>query len=429
MNTKLSDCIAPDFRALHAFIKEEKYTEYWLRGGRGSTKSSFISLELILGVIKDPKANAVVFRRFENEIRDSVFGQLTWAINKLGLESSFKLQVSPFKIIYTPTGQQIIFKGADNPQKIKSINLGKGYLKFAWFEEVDQFGGMEEIRNILQSVFRGTNEKQIGFYSYNPPKSARSWANAETKLEKSGRYVHYSDYRSVPPDWLGTTFLMNAEHLKQTNFDAYRHEYLGEEIGTGLEVFNNVTLRPIADYEIGGFDPVYQGLDFGYTIDPMCFGQMYFDTKFRKLYIFFEISGVGISNRAFADMLTPDQKFSLTMADKASPKDIDELRDDYGLHILGAEKPPGSVEYGVKWLQDLDEIIIDPVRCPLSAKEFVNYCLQLNQGGEVINRFPDKDNHSIDMTRYAMSIQILQARAEKKRGKFKARPIPVTSRW
>lgn len=429
MNTRLSDCIAPDFRAVHSHVKNEKYTELWFRGGRGSTKSSFISIETILGVMKDPEANVVVFRRFENEIKDSVFGQLQWAIHKLQVDHLFKANVSPYKLTYLPTGQVIVFKGADNPLKIKSINLGRGYIKFAWFEEVDQFGGMEELRNILQSLFRGTNEKQIAFFSYNPPKSARSWVNAETRVEKSGRFVHYSDYRTVPPEWLGTTFLTNAEHLKRTNFDAYRHEYLGEEIGTGLEVFNNVTLRAIPDGEIQYFDNYQQGLDFGYAADPLAFIQMHFDTKYRKLYIFFEIEGQGMKNSVFAEKLSEEQRLNLTMADGAEPKSIDELRDDWGLKISGAKKGPGSVEHGIKWLQDLEEIIIDPTRCPLAAKEFMNYALEVNREGHVISKYPDKDNHTIDAIRYGCVLLINNARLEKKRGKMKVNPIPVISRW
>ena len=379
--------------------------------------------------MKTPEANAVCFRRFENEIRDSVFGQLRWAINKLGVDHLFKEYVSPFKLIYEPTGQVILFKGADNPKKIKSIKLATGYIKYAWFEEMVQFSGMEEIRDISQSLFRGTTKKQIALYSYNPPKSSRSWANAETKIEKKGRFVHYSDYREVPKDWLGETFITNAEHLKETNKDAYEHEYLGKETGTGLEVFNNVTLRKITDKEISYFDYIFQGLDFGYSIDPLSFLQTSYDAKKKTLYIFFEISGIGLKNSQFVNALSPEQLAEVTMADKAEPKSIDELRDDYNMNVIGADKPPGSVEHGIKWLQDLEEIVIDPVRCPLAGSEFINYALQVNRNNEVIGKFPDKDNHSIDAVRYAMALQIKQAKLEKRKNKFKVRTIPVISRW
>jgi phage terminase large subunit len=234
---RLSGLIAPSFHRLHNELKAELFDEYWLKGGRGSTKSTFVSIQILLGLLKDPEANAVVTRRYQNELRDTVYGQFEWTIARMGLGSYFKFQVAPMQIIYIPTGQKIVFKAADNPLKMKSINLGRGYIKYAWFEEVDQFAGMEEIRNILQSLFRGENKKRIVFFSYNPPKSGRSWVNQEAKIPKQGRRVHHSIYLDVPPEWLGERFLADAEHLKKTNETAYRHEYLGEEVGTGLEVF------------------------------------------------------------------------------------------------------------------------------------------------------------------------------------------------
>lgn len=409
-------------------MRQELYTEYWLRGGRGSTKSSFASIEIILGILSDPEANAIVFRRFENEIRDSVFGQIEWAINKMNLDHLFKSYTAPFRIIYTPTKQRILFKGADQPKKIKSIKLPKGYIKYAWFEEVDQFGGMDEIRNIIQSTFRGTTNKQIAIFSYNPPKSARSWTNEETRQKKPGRIVHYSDYRDVPSHWLGDTFIAEAEHLKEVNESAYRHEYLGEEVGTGLEVFDNVIIRPISDKEISYFDNFRQGLDFGYALDPMVFLQVHFDNKRKRLYIFFEIQGIKLSNRRFAHMLTFDQRTERTMADSAEPKSIDELRIDYDMNVVGVEKGPGSVDFGIKYLQDLEEIIIDGERCPLAAREFVNYALEISRTGDVISKYPDKDNHTIDAARYALSDLIMEARRKSKERKVE-QPVPVLSKW
>lgn len=397
---RLSNLIAPSFYGLHKDLKTEAYDEYWLKGGRGSTKSTFISIEILLGMMRDPEANAVIFRRYQNELRETVFGQLEWSATRMGIAHLFKFQVSPMQIIYIPTGQKTIFKAADNPRKLKSINLGKGYIKYAWFEELDQFASMDEIRNILQSLFRGENKKRISFYSYNPPKSGRSWVNQEAKMPKPGRRVHHSDYRDVPPEWLGERFLADAEHLKKTNETAYRHEYLGEEVGTGLEVFTNVELRAIGQEEIATFDRIRQGLDFGYAVDPLCFERMHYDRTRRRLYLFAEISGLNLFNRQFWKKA---QRFNdvLTVADSAEPKSIDELR-SFGMRIKGAKKGPGSVEFGIKFLQDLEKIIIDPERCPRAAKEFINYALEMDRQGEVKSRFPDKDDHAIDCARYAL---------------------------
>lgn len=424
---RLSALIAPDFRELHKTLKSSSPAEVWCRGGRGSTKSSFLAIQVLLGLTKDPEAHAFISRRYDNELRDSVFGQVMWAANKLGIAHLWRFMTSPMQAVNLMTGQKVLFRGVDNPLKAKSINLGKGYIKYFWAEEVDQYGGMEEVRSILQSVFRGEGGEKIALFSYNPPKSARAWVNQEVRIEKPGRIVHTSDYRTVPPEWLGARFIAEAEHLKAVNTTAYEHEYLGVEIGTGLEVFANIETRRITDEEKTGFGELRQGLDFGYAVDPLCFVRMYFDAKKRTLWIFEEIAGIGISNRAFAERASLDHRRTLTRADKAEPKSIDELRNDYGFKIVGAEKPPGSVEHGIKWLADLERIIIDPVACPLAAKEFVNYALETTRGGEVVSRYPDRDNHAIDAVRYGLQDEI--ASRPRKRPLTDDLALPTLTKW
>jgi phage terminase large subunit len=401
MEIKLDTLIAPSFYDIFHDVYNEKYNEFWLKGGRGSTKSTFVSVMILLGMIADPLANAIVFRRYQNELRDTVFGQIEWTATRIGISHLFKFQVSPMQIIYLPTGQKVVFKSADNPRKIKSINLGKGYIKYAWFEEVDQFASIDEIRNIIQSLFRGENHKRVSFFSFNPPRSSRSWVNAEVKINKFGRVVHHSDYRQVPKEWLGDMFIQEAEHLKKVNEQAYRHEYLGEEVGTGLEVFNNINIRAITQQEIEIFSNIRQGLDFGYAVDPVSFNKLEYDAKKRRILIYREYSGVNISNKKLYDNIK-DCSNILTIADSAEPKSIAELK-SYGMKIKGAKKGPDSVEYGVKFLQDLEEIVIDSSVCPRAAKEFINYSLETDRNGEIKSRFPDKDNHCIDDVRYSLN--------------------------
>ena len=200
---------------------------------------------------------------------------------------------------------------------------------------------------------------------------------------------------------MGERFVSDAEHLSKTNETAYRHEYLGEEVGTGLEVFNNVEIREIPDSEIIEFNYIRQGLDFGYAVDPVAFIRLHYDRKRRTVYLFREVSGIGIGNRALDARVNDEERRSGTLADR-EPKSIDELK-DYDWRIRGAEKPPGSVDHGTKWLSELERIVIDPVRCPLASREFINYALELNRSGDIISRYPDKDNHILDATRYALS--------------------------
>ena len=404
MKTRLSELLAPSFYSLHVDIKKNRHSEYWLKGGRGSTKSSFAALEIILGMMRDADngqhTNAVALRKVKDSLHESVFEQLAWAIEKLNVSHLWEIPKSKLELTYLPTGQKILFRGADKPKKIKSIKIKKGYIKYGWYEELDEFHGMEEIRVINQSLMRG-GDIFVVFYTYNPPKSGRSWVNQEAKVPKDGRRVHHSDYRSVPKEWLGKVFIAEAEHLKKTNSDAYRHEYLGEETGTGLEIFTNVTLRPIEIVEIKAFDKIHQGLDFGYAADPVCFEKVHYDKTRKKLYAYYEYSGINVSNRKLFENVK-EHKSIMTVADSAEPKSISELK-SYGMRIKGAKKGPDSVDYGIKYLSsEVEEIIIDNARCPRAAKEFINYALETDKNGEVKSSYPDKDNHSIDAIRYSL---------------------------
>lgn len=398
---QLTDLIAPSFYGVHHYLKEDRFTHYWLKGGRGSTKSSFISIEIILGMMRDPDANAVALRKVKENLRESVYEQLLWAIEVLGVSHLWHDSVSPMSLTYIPTGQKIIFRGADKPKKVKSSKLRRGYIKYVWYEEVDEFEGMEAIRTINQTFLRGGSTFTV-FYSYNPPKSQRNWVNAEVTEKRPDRLVHHSTYLTVPRQWLGEQFFVEAEHLQKTKSKSYEHEYLGDVVGTGGEVFTNLSFRKITDDEIRAFDHIRRGVDFGYANDPVHYGVMHLDKTRRRLYIFHELHKVQVSNRKLAEHIKAENKLNAPVtADSAEPKSIDEIK-GYGVRMKGARKGPDSVEYGVKYLQDLEEIIIDPDRCPNTKREFYGYELEPDGNGGFKDGFPDKDNHSIDMSRYAL---------------------------
>lgn len=398
----LKQLIAPSFYEIHNDLKQFRHTHYWLKGGRGSTKSSFISLEVILGIMKDTQANAVVLRKVGQTLQGSVYEQLQWAVSVLGVEGYWVSKLSPLEMKYVADGREnkIVFRGADKPKKIKSTKFRKGYCKYIWYEEVDEFGGMEEIRTINQSLLRGGSDFVV-FYSYNPPQSQSNWVNEEVLQKRDDRLVHHSTYLTVPPEWLGQQFLIEAEHLKNVKPMAYQHEYMGEVTGTGGEVFTNLTIREITDDEIALFDHIARGIDWGYAADPFHYTVNHYDKTRRRLYIYFEIQMLKLSNRKAAELVKAENKRNkLIVCDSAEPKSIAEML-AYNLKVLGAKKGADSVEYGIKWLQDLEEIVIDPKRCPNTAREFLEYELEKDANGNFKGHFPDKNNHSIDAVRYS----------------------------
>ena len=419
---ELDKLIAPSFYMVHKDIKENKHTHYWLDGGRGSTKSTFIGIQIPLGMMKDAQngiySNAVAVRKVALNLKDSVHTQLLWGIEAMGVGHLWDSKTSPQELTYIPTGQKILFRGADKPKKIKSVKFVKGYCKYVWYEELDEFAGPGEIRLINQSLMRGGDEFKV-FYSYNPPQSVNSWVNTESQLTRPDRLTHHSTYLTVPKEWLGRQFILEAELLKQTKPESYNHEYLGVVTGTGGEIFRNVTCREITDKEISEFVTVRRGLDFGFAADPTAYGVMSYDRKHKTLYIYHELYKYALNNwDLYKAIASENIKNDYIRGDSAEPRTINELN-QYGLRVSGVKKGPDTVEFGIKFLQSLNAIVIDDVRCPETAREFLNYEIEKDSNGNFKSGYPDKNNHTIDMVRYAMNDECLNFMEEAKKPKPK----------
>ena len=374
-----------------------------------STKSSFVSTVIPLLMEMNPKLHCVCFRKYGTNLADSVYSQFEFTINEKlrPIAHHWLFKKSPLKIVNVNTGQQILFRGLDDPQKAKSLKAPFGYFGLIWFEELAEFDGMEEIRNVLQSLRRGGHYFQT-FCSFNPPESSSSWIVSEMNTPqiidgKQYRYVHKSDYRSVPKEWLGEDFFKSAQLLRDTNERAYRHEYLGETTGNGGAVFPNVVPIEMSDEMIAQFDNRRYGLDFGFSLDPAAYTASYYNHNHRDLYIYDEIYKPNLTNMDLAAMLNEKKDeigFNYIMCDSAEPKSIAEL-ESLGVNVLPARKGPDSIRFGIRWLQSLAHIYIDPIRCPNTYREFSRYEYEKNKSGLFISRYPDFDNHSIDSIRYA----------------------------
>lgn len=373
---------------------------YVLEGGRGSLKSSIIAIICIWVIKNYPNLHAVITRQVGATLKDSVYAQIKWAIGILGLEDEFDCKVSPLEIIYRKTGQVIYFRGLDDETKLKSIKPPFGYIGFLWKEEKDQMKGPEQERSVNQSVLRG-GDISFDFSSYNPPKSKDSWVNKELLIPNPNRIVSHSTYLEAPPQWLGTKFLEDAEHLKKVNPEAYEHEYLGVANGAGGNVFEFLEAREITDEEIGKLCQIYQGNDWGWYPDPYAFVRLNYDPN-REEIIFIAENYVNKQKNSQTGQWIIDQGYCdyEVTCDSAEPKSVGDYR-DMGIPAYGAKKGPGSMEYSMKWLAG-KRIVIDPRRCPNAWREFSQYEYERDKAGNVISGFPDKDNHAIDATRYAL---------------------------
>lgn len=400
------DNIADTFHPIVRMIRRKQVREVVLRGGRGSTKSSVgteIPFELMMN---NPNIHVLALRQVANTLRDSIYAQFQWscekqAENPMFVKENWDFKLSPLEITYKPTGQKIYFRGADDPGKIKSIKVPFGHIGILIFEEFDQFGGEEAVRKIEQSAIRGGDEALV-IKMFNPPINLGNWANKYADEQKEGKITHTSTYLDVPPEWLGKPFLQEAEHLKAVNPDAYAHEYLGEPIGLGTEIFKFLEIREITDEEIERQERIYQGQDWGWEPDPKAFIRLSYSHATETIMLIDELGGTCIRTKDMAQQIKDKGYGDYEIRCGVDEKEhINDFR-DAGLLAREAIVTPGSVKRTHEWLQ-CRKIVIDPKRTPRAYKEFVEYAHDVDKNGDIIDGYPDRKNHWIDATRYATS--------------------------
>lgn len=419
-----SALVIPAFHDVLGDVIAHGHTHYWLHGGRGSTKSNFISVCIVLLLLLNPEANAVVVRRFSNTLRDSVFSQMTWAIAALELNAWFHARISPMELTYLPTGQRIVFHGADDPLKLKGVKFTRGYAAVIWFEELDQFDGIDAMRSILNLLRRGGDDFWI-FCSCNPPRTLWSWVNHE-ELERERRadtLVRQSSYLDVVeshPEWLGTPFIEETEYLRSVDERAWRSEYLCEVTGTGGSVFNNVVSVCLSDAACRGFSHAKRrGL--GMVPGPVALRAL--RVGVRRAAAIPVPGAVGEQEDAGRDRGHGGRGADVRGRARRDPYQHDELiwaddtpdgkqsmavwRRELGLRVRPARKS-NMRRLSYEWLAGLREIVIDSVRCPLAYEEFRLKEFERDRDGTWVDEIPDGNDHSIDAVRYTVMDDVLR---------------------
>lgn len=409
MVKKLSELFSAAFHSVWKASLNSSILNVVCKGGRGSGKSSDIAHIITQFLMRYP-VNAVGIRYVDNTLEQSVYEQMKWAIEQQGVSYLFKFNKSPLRITYIPRGNYMIFRGAQNPERIKSLKDSKFPFAIGWIEELAEFKTEDEVTTITNSLLRGDLGDGLFykfFYSYNPPKRKQSWVNKkyESSFQAENTFVHQSTYLDNP--YISKEFISEANATKERNERRYEWEYLGRAIGSGVVPFDNLKIEAgaITDEMVANFENIRNAVDFGYATDPLAFVRWHYDKKKNGIFAIDELYGQKISNRELAKwLIKKGYQSDLIYADSAEPKSIAELQNEHGIRrIKGVKKGPDSVEYGEEWLDDLDFICIDPKRTPNIAKEFENIDYQTDRDGNPKPRLEDKDNHTIDATRYALS--------------------------
>ncbi len=389
------------------------YNDWWnskkrytvCKGGRGSKKSVTTAIWLIHMIMKHPEANALVVRRYGNTHRDSTFAQLKWAIEHLGVSKYWKSTVSPLELIYTPTGQKIIFRGLDEGTKVTSITVEKGKMCWCWLEEAFEITDENEF-NKLDMSFRGQLPDGLFFrflITFNPW-SDKHWLKHRF-FDVSDLNVFTKTTNYMHNEFLSEEDVALFEEMKKRRPKRYQVEGLGDwGISTGLvyehwweKDFDYKQMMKNDPHEV----PVF-GLDFGYVNSKTGFVGALVNMKKKTIHIFDEHYEVGMMNDKIAQMIIKKgYRKEIIIADSAEPKSIDEIR-RYGIFGLKKSvKGKDSVLNGIQFIQQFD-IYVHP-SCINIQVELNNYRWE-EKDGQLTNR-PIKDfDHILDALRYAMQI-------------------------
>lgn len=244
------------------------------KGGRGSFKSSVISLKLVTMMMKyiqqGKTVNVICIRENQKYLRDSVYNQILWAMDILHVSNEFRTRVSPMVIQHIRTGSTFYFYGANDPMKLKSNIVGN--VIAVWFEE---FANLKNVDVFDQSVPTFIRQKpdftdQVEIYiSYNPPRNPYAWVN-EWVTQRETDPDYFVDSSTYLDDELGFTTKQQLdliEKYKQNDPDYYRWLYLGEAVGLGTQVYNMNLFKivdriPSDEY----ITDIFYGMDTGFMV-------------------------------------------------------------------------------------------------------------------------------------------------------------------
>lgn len=385
----------------HIFDKLNDYSTFTEvhYGGASSGKSHGVIQKVVYKACQNWKhpRKILFLRKVGATVYDSIFEDVKQCLESWGLLDSCKVNNSAYRI-ELPNGAQFIFKGLDNPEKIKSI---KGVSDVV-MEEASEFTLDDYTQLTLRLRDKKHKYKQI-YLMFNPVSKVNWTYNAFFIKQPKNTVVYHTSYKNNR--FLDKVTIENIEELANRNEAYYKIYALGEFATLDKLIFPKYEKRIINKDNISNLKS-YFGLDYGFINDPSAFMHVKIDEQNKVLYIVEEYVRKNLTNDKIANAII-DLGYSKEeiKADSAEKKSNQELR-NLGIRRLGdAQKGPGSVMQGIQYIMQYD-IVVDE-RCVKTIEELENYTWKKDKKtNEYINEPVDSYNHCIDAIRYAIQDNI-----------------------
>jgi phage terminase large subunit len=372
-------------------------------GGAGSGKSHFVFAKMVFKYLKYPNRKCLVVRKVSNTLRDSCFALVKSILSDWQLYEQCKVNKTDLTI-ELPNGSHFIFKGMDDPEKIKSIaNIDDIVVEEC--TEIDEFDFDQ-----LSLRLRSRNPYNQVHCMFNPVSKEnwvyKRWFKEGATYNKDNTVILHTTYKDNK--FLPKEYIDNLLDMERTNPAYYRIYALGEFATLDKLIYTNWDVKEF-DYReilrtVKGSKAIFS-LDFGFTNDPTAFVCSILDEINKKIWIFDGFEEKGLLNDEIAKkIIEMGYRKEVITCDSAEPKSIEELKRNGLDRVRGAVKGKDSIINGINLLQQY-EIIISPSLTWI-IEEFRNYTWKKGKDGEYINVPIDKYNHSLDSLRYGVTTEI-----------------------
>ncbi len=374
-------------------------------GGASSGKSHGVIQKVVfksLQAWKYPR-KVLFLRKVGSSVYDSIFEDVKQCLEAWGLLGACKVNNSAYRI-ELPNGAQFIFKGLDNPEKIKSI---KG-ISDVVMEEASEFTLDDYTQLTLRLRDKKHPNKQI-YLMFNPVSKVNWVYNAFFVKKPKNTVIYQTTYKDNR--FLDEVTKENIEELANRNEAYYKIYALGEFATLDKLVFPKYKKQLLNKEELKHI-PSDFGLDYGFINDPSAFMHVKMDEENKRLYILEEYVKKGLTNDKIAEAIKAlGYSKEIIRADSAEKKSNQELRNLDIPRVIDVIKGPGSVMQGIQYILQY-EIIVDE-RCVKTIEELENYTWKKDKAtNEYINEPVDSYNHCLDAVRYAVQDRIFQKKKE-----------------
>lgn len=384
-HTKFNNAFLP------LIIQPRKQRNIWLMGGAGSGKSVFCAQYMVLKSFQT-NTNILVCRKWQVNIKYSAYRQIVNIIRQWNLSQFF--QINQLYIKNKQSGSQILFKGLDDTEKIKSISN----IKIIWVQQATQILRDDFIQLGLRLRGRTQGKTLAGYQiwlSFNPVSKSHWIYNYIYKNPKTkSNFMHKSTY--LDNSFLDDEYKSVLNSYLQTSPYHYQVYCLGQWGTVGQLVFQNYQIREFdRQYILQSSNYIASGLDFGFNDPSVAVLVAHHD---NEIYVLQQLYGRKWTNTQLNIALSNTKYIKLysIYADSAQPARISQLAHNYNITAVHKKTIKQSVN-----LLKTKHIIIHP-QCIHTIRQISNYQYEKDKStGQYKDNILPQQDHAMDALRYA----------------------------